>query len=349
MEALHMANWQCPASCCKQHKSGNTNTPVRPCNVGAPEDDCQSNVTSRAKKKDQRSCVRDVQPLDSEDDCHSDAISFVKKDDESRFTQEMQLFRSEIAAMRQEISNINSHFEKLSHAVAGLNKRIDSLGHRVYTQRLGVGGIFERSQYVEWCQSSRVIVSVECVSVRRMTDKSGSGGPGQSRAMVMRLTRLVLSAARRALDADTAGFDVPSPSRRFYINERITNTNRQLFHKPRQEGSRLNWKYIWIRNCRIYARRLPDSQPYRVRSAADLVKIFDKAKNRQKPAVFIQGDQMERVSKSRNLELLMDESLRFENHIAEVARNSFYSIPIRQQSNGKCRKVLTENQLYSKP
>ncbi|GBP08987.1 hypothetical protein EVAR_78344_1 [Eumeta japonica] len=40
---------------------------------------------------------------------------------------------------------------------------------------------------------------------------------------------------------------------------------------------------------------------------------------RQKPAVFILGDQVERVSEARNLGILMDESLRFESHIAKVA------------------------------
>ncbi|GBP45202.1 hypothetical protein EVAR_25908_1 [Eumeta japonica] len=115
IEVKHKSNWQYPACCCKQSKSGNTNTLVRPCNVDTSEDDGQSNEILRTKKKDERS-------LDSVDDHHSDSISFVKKHGESRLTQDMELFRSEIAAMRQ-ISNISSYFEKLSYAVEGLNNR----------------------------------------------------------------------------------------------------------------------------------------------------------------------------------------------------------------------------------
>ncbi|GBP35007.1 hypothetical protein EVAR_28472_1 [Eumeta japonica] len=48
-----------------------------------------------------------------------------------------------------------------------------------------------------------------------------------------------------------------------------------------------------------------------------------KTNSMQKAAIFILADQVERVSESHNLEILAGESLRFESHIVEVARNFF--------------------------
>ncbi|XP_047995564.1 uncharacterized protein LOC125233552 [Leguminivora glycinivorella] len=128
------------------------------------------------------------------------------------------------------------------------------------------------------------VVSAERVGVKRApNDGDGSGGgdgsAGRPRALVVRLTRRVhrdnlLRAARRARGADTSGFELPGAPRRFYVNERLTRNNRQLFYKARREGARLNWRYIWTRDGRVYARRQSNTQSHRVRSEDDLVKIF---------------------------------------------------------------------------
>ncbi|XP_061725396.1 uncharacterized protein LOC133531281 [Cydia pomonella] len=131
---------------------------------------------------------------------------------------------------------------------------------------------------------SKDVVSAERVGMKRGPNDADSsegsdGSAGRPRALVVRLARRfhrdnLLRAARRARGADTSGFDLPGPPRRFYVNERLTRTNRQLFYKARHEGSRLNWRYIWTRDGRIYARRQPNTQSHRVRSEDDLIKIF---------------------------------------------------------------------------
>lgn len=50
--------------------------------------------------------------------------------------------------------------------------------------------------------------------------------------------------------------------------------------------------------------------------------------NSYKPKMFISGEEIDRVFESRNLGVIMDESLRFESHIADIARNSFYRLKI---------------------
>lgn len=48
----------------------------------------------------------------------------------------------------------------------------------------------------------------------------------------------------------------------------------------------------------------------------------------QNPAVCLNSTPLERVVKARNLGLVMDENLRFEQHIAEILRNCFYRLKV---------------------
>jgi hypothetical protein len=46
------------------------------------------------------------------------------------------------------------------------------------------------------------------------------------------------------------------------------------------------------------------------------------------PTILIDGDRLEHVTRARNLGLLMDERLLFEDHIGEVMRNCFYRLKV---------------------
>lgn len=123
----------------------------------------------------------------------------------------------------------------------------------------------------------RDIVSVERSGPLRA--RMEGEGPPRPRPLVARLARRalrdqLLRSARIRRGADTTGFELPGPPRRFYVNERLTRYNRQLFFAARQEGKRLGWKYVWTRDGRIYARQRPDSALHRIRTQTDINKVF---------------------------------------------------------------------------
>ncbi|CAG9783782.1 unnamed protein product [Diatraea saccharalis] len=101
------------------------------------------------------------------------------------------------------------------------------------------------------------------------------------RPIVVRLARRVvrdqlLQAARVRRGATTEGTGLPGTSRRYYINERLTKANRHLFRRTRELCSRLNWRYVWTRDGRIFVRQYygKDAPRLRIRTEADLERVF---------------------------------------------------------------------------
>lgn len=124
----------------------------------------------------------------------------------------------------------------------------------------------------------RDLVSVERAGpVRR---PAGEGDPApRPRPLVVRLARRVqrnelLAAARVRRDTTTAGLGMSTTPSRIFLNERLTSANRQLFYRAREESSRVQWKYVWTRDGKIFARREHGSPRHRLRSEADLSKVF---------------------------------------------------------------------------
>lgn len=124
----------------------------------------------------------------------------------------------------------------------------------------------------------RDLVSAERAGpVRRGLTEDRS--PPRPRPLVARLARRaqrdqLLAAARVRRDATTAGLGLKSDARPLYVNERLTPTNRGLFYKARSESSRLQWKYVWTREGKLYARKAHGEPRHRLRSEADIAKVF---------------------------------------------------------------------------
>ena len=72
----------------------------------------------------------------------------------------------------------------------------------------------------------------------------------------------------------TAGLGLHSDPRPFFVNERLTLMNRRFLYKARSESVRLQWKYVWTREGKLYARKEHGAPRHRLRSEADIDKIF---------------------------------------------------------------------------
>lgn len=125
----------------------------------------------------------------------------------------------------------------------------------------------------------RDVVSAERVGAPR-TCLDGEKAPGP-RPIAVRLARrhsrdALLEASRIRRGLFTEDMSLPGATRFVYINERLTKHNQQLFQKVRELAGRMNWKHVWTRGGRIYARQEDGKDRHRIRSERDLTKVFGK-------------------------------------------------------------------------
>lgn len=95
----------------------------------------------------------------------------------------------------------------------------------------------------------------------------------RARRVVVRLARrqlrdqlLQAARVRRTVMAESGG--------RVFINERLTRSNRLLFHRVREECRRMQWRYSWTRRGRIFARKADGAQVFQLRSLDDITRVF---------------------------------------------------------------------------
>lgn len=126
----------------------------------------------------------------------------------------------------------------------------------------------------------RDIVSAERVGGRRINATQPAPVEARPRFLVVRLARRdlrneMLEAARVRRGMTSADLGMPGTPARFYINERLTKRNRELFRLARETGGRLGWQFVWCKRGRILARYKPGDATCQIRCEADIQRVFE--------------------------------------------------------------------------
>lgn len=129
---------------------------------------------------------------------------------------------------------------------------------------------------------ARDIVSAERVGARRVVATEAAGPEPRPRLLAVRLARRdlrdqLMSSARARRDATSADLGLPGPPRRFYVNARLTNTNRRLFREVRDAGQLRGWQFVWFKHGHIFARNKPGDKAFRIRCDSDIFRFLGQA------------------------------------------------------------------------
>lgn len=117
----------------------------------------------------------------------------------------------------------------------------------------------------------RDIVSAERLGMRR---EGGRPRPIAVR-LVRRATRGELLRAARVLRSATMAIcGLTSEEHPFYVYERLTRRNQELFQRARELCRRASWRFVWTRDGRIFVRRAEGERLYHLRQERDLEYIF---------------------------------------------------------------------------
>ncbi|XP_037292441.1 uncharacterized protein LOC119188660 [Manduca sexta] len=178
---------------------------------------------------------------------------------------------NEVAQLRQELNHRDQQLLSNDLEISNLPENsTESLTHTVklIATKLGVR------------LDDRDIVSADRAGGRRVNATSAAGAvESRPRPIVVRFARRdlrdeLMRAARVRRGANTSDLGLPGQTRRFYLNERLTKSNRLLFRRAREAGQRLAWKFVWTKHGRILARQYADDKAVIIRSETDLQHIF---------------------------------------------------------------------------
>lgn len=223
--------------------------------------------------------------------------------------EEMRLFKDEIADIRASLHMCTSNLDKLENRVSELEKRgsieklvdddtitqlkqhLNDRDQELLANDVEVVNLpeitGENTLHVTMTIAAKLgiqiderdIVSAERVGPRHLVSTDAAGPERRPRPLAVRFTRRalrdeLLSSARSRRGATSADLGVAGPPRRFYINERLTKQNRQLFRRVRDVSERHGWKFVWCKHGRILVRNKPGDRAICIRSDIDIESVF---------------------------------------------------------------------------
>lgn len=102
--------------------------------------------------------------------------------------------------------------------------------------------------------------------------------PGKPKNIIAHMKSLhikdtIISGIRKNRGLSTIDLGIPGESRQIYVNEHLSPVYKQLYKNTRDAVKSSNFKYVWIRNCKIYVRKDDTSPAILVKDVNDLRKI----------------------------------------------------------------------------
>ncbi|CAG9790420.1 unnamed protein product [Diatraea saccharalis] len=273
--------WKCTLCVSKQPRTDNTNTPVR-----SAEDKI---TTKRGAATTSPHSQLDISMMDincennTPDNSRETGLSGSNLD---VLIYELRLFREELSTTRRKIGELNVSLSNLVSRIDACETTIDKLNARV--EKLEQQQKGENLTNIAITLAKKLGVNIgeqEVVCAMRVGRPPGqvdaSSSSVRPRTVVIRLARRavrdeMLQAARVRRGVTTEGTGLPGTPRRFYVNERLTRVNRSIYRRARDIAGRLNWRFVWSRDGRVFVRQHQgDHAPrHRLRSEADLVRVF---------------------------------------------------------------------------
>ncbi|KAL4705408.1 hypothetical protein ACJJTC_002431 [Scirpophaga incertulas] len=191
----------------------------------------------------------------------------------------MRQFRMEMSLLRESFTAITARLESVQRRLEVLEARKPEAGADRVAELESVNGenvfhsVAQLAGRLRVVLENRDVVFAERVGAPPLPGEAGEAG-GRARRVVVRLTRRclrdeLLNAARvrRAGLTSSAGV-------RVYLNERLTRSNRVLFHRVREECRRLQWRYAWTRRRHIFTRQSDGNPVFRFGTVEDLARVF---------------------------------------------------------------------------
>lgn len=277
------AVWECPTCVSKKRKGGNLDTPVRSwdVNTGVPPSSAVSegspsdNVTLRTKqiadnditaliRTEIKAAIRsEFSPIKSQLNDLQKSVEFI--------TQQYDDLLKTTNSIMDSYKTINSDTTRLSTTVVTLTERINNLEQHLRETNLEFHGVPQRKDEntVEVIKKVADIVSfklddrelLNCTRVASMNKDSKRPrtivvklcSPRRRDEFYSAVARYNKAHSNSRLSSSSLGFG-GDPSI-IYVSEHLSPANKALHYAARIKTKELSYKFVWVRNGRIFVRK----------------------------------------------------------------------------------------------
>lgn len=192
----------------------------------------------------------------------------------------------EIGKKLENLEGLARENSSLKKEVKSLNTRVDLLEQQIRMQNLEIYGIPEKSGENLLKISERIGEFIECAIEADDVDsifRANSSAPGQPKPVIVKLTtrkkkEAILAAAKIKRLAQSRvnsapGLSIEGISNKLFINEHLTAHTKTILKQAKDMAKQKNYKFVWVRNGTIYARKVDNSRVLTISNENDLKKI----------------------------------------------------------------------------
>ena len=205
-------------------------------------------------------------------------------------TESLNFHIKEQTDLKSHLQDISTQVTKLSNSEDTFQKQLDDLQKEInlYQQKdrllnLEISGIPERR---DECVSDYLIAIAKFVGVQIHTNdivhihrvQPRVPQAGRPKNIVAQLSSIqikdsIISGVRRNRGITSLNIGFPGEPRQIYVNEHLSPFYKNLYKKARDAAKSFNYRYVWVRNCKIYVRRDDTSSSIQIKETSDLNKI----------------------------------------------------------------------------
>lgn len=184
--------------------------------------------------------------------------------------------RKDYAALREEIKQLISVNKTLTEENDRLSRRVDELEQYQRLNNLEIRGIAEEADAVKIVEKIgevlEVSISEKDIDTCHWVPTPKPGVQNIVVRFVQRSKRNDLLSKARKKKLTCTDLELSS-DRPLYINEHLTQRNKELLSAANLKKKEVDWKFVWTSNGRILARKDETSKVLRIASLDDLSKM----------------------------------------------------------------------------
>ncbi|KAL4705135.1 hypothetical protein ACJJTC_018706 [Scirpophaga incertulas] len=293
----HKCAWKCPDCAMKQKKIGdNSNTPVRQSSIvhgsaggSFVEMDDSANVTQCNKSQQSKQSKKGVVIGDIAEErlrsiVRQELAEVMKSTMKRLVREELSNITGQLSSFHDSLTYFNDCFENLKKDNEKSNTIIKKL--EFDNNELKINGVPEKKSenlvnvFLRMTQSINYSISIEDVLHGTRVAKLNRDN-NRPRSIIAKLRS---PRQRDALLAAVASFNKKNPKNKLnsthlgheglitpvYVAEHLTPTNKSLHAAARLKSRDLSYKFVWVRNGRVYVRKEEFSQAIQIKNIDSL-------------------------------------------------------------------------------